>query len=101
MTNLVFPTHATETLEATLGNATKAAENVETIRYKLGNITAVASSVNTGFKAASLGYGVAITGASAIDAFYGGNTCSRLLFAAGGVCGAAGTVSNGIAVFNI
>ena len=66
MPNLFFPTHATETLEQTLGNATRAANNSV---YAASNASTFLTTVNTGTKALSVGYGVALTGASAIDAF--------------------------------
>ena len=75
MPNLFFPTHATETLEQTLGNLTIAANtSVETAQsvgyaYAASNASTFLTTVNTGTKALSVGYGVALTGASAIDAF--------------------------------
>ena len=82
MPNFLFPTNATETLEQTLGNATIAAN----------------TSVET---AQSVGYGVALTGASAIDAFTAKNTYSRCMFGVGCGLGAAGTVSSALTAFNI
>ena len=101
----LLPTHATETLEQTLGNATVAADNsvqtVESIGYAASNTSAILTSVNTGAKALSLGYGVALTGASAIDAVTAKNTYSRCMFAAGCGFGAAGTISSALTVFNV
>ena len=82
MPNFLFPTNATETLEQTLGNATIAAN----------------TSVET---AQSVGYGVALTGASAIDAFTAKNTYSRCMFGVGYGLGALGTVSSALTAFNI
>ena len=104
MPSLFMPTHATETLEYTLGNATLAAENsvsaVSTATQAAGNLTAVATTLNSGTKALSFGYGIALTGASVIDACAASNTASRILFGIGGVCGAAGTFSSGFSVLN-
>lgn len=67
---ILFPTHATETLERTLGNAMIAAhtsvETAQSVGYVASNASAFLTTVNTGTKALSIGYGVALTGASAI-----------------------------------
>ena len=72
MPNFLFPPHATETLEQALGNATIAAN----------------TSVET---ALSVGYGVALTGASEIDAFTAKNTYLSCMFDVSCGLGAAGT----------
>ena len=104
MTWLV-PTHATETLEQTLGNATIAASNsaktAESLGYAASNASTFLSTVNTGTKALCVGYGVALTGASAMDAITAKNTYSRCLFGLGCGCGAVGTISSAAASFNI
>jgi hypothetical protein len=105
MPNFLFPTHATETLEQTLGNATIAAntsvETAQSIGYAASNASTILTTANTGIKALSVGYGVALTGASALDAFTARNTCSRCLFGIGCCLGAVGTVSSTITAFNI
>lgn len=105
MPNFLFPTHATETLEQTLGNATIAAntsvETAQSVGYAASNASAFLTTVNTGTKALSVGYGVALTGASAIDAFTAKNTYSRCMFGVGCGLGAAGTVSSALTAFNI
>lgn len=77
----LMPTHATETLEQTLGNATIAANNsaktFQSLGYAASNASTFLSTVNTSTKALSVGYGVALTGASAIDALTAKNTYSR------------------------
>jgi hypothetical protein len=101
----LFPTHATETLEQTLGNATLAAntsaETAQSLGYAASNASSFLTTVNTGTKAFSVGYGVALTGASAIDAVTAKNTYSRCLFGLGCCFGAAGTVSSTLTAFNI
>ena len=98
MDNFLFPTHATETLEQTLGNPTIAANNSV---YVASNPSAFLTTINSGTKALSVGYGVALTGASAIDAFTAKNTYSRCLFGVGCGLGAVGTVSSALTTFNI
>lgn len=104
MTWLV-PTHATETLEQTLGNATIAANNsaktVESLGYAASNLSTIASTVNTGTKALSVGYGIALTGASAIDAITARNTYARCMFGVGCGLGAVGTISSALTTFNV
>jgi hypothetical protein len=78
--------HATEALDQGLGNGTA--------------FTALLTTLNNGCKGLSLGYGVALTGASAMDLIRAKNTGARCLFVAGCVCGAAGTVSTSLSVFN-
>ena len=58
-------------------------------------------TVNTGTKALSVCYGVALTGASAIDAFTAKNTYSRCMFGVGCGLGAVGTVTSALTAFNI
>lgn len=103
--NWIFPTHATETLEQTLGNATIAANNsietVETIGYAASNLSTFISTVNTGTKALSVGYGVALTGASAMDAVTAKNSYSRCMFGMGCTLGAVGTASSIFTAFNV
>lgn len=83
----LFPTHATETLEQTLGNATIAANTslILQLKYATFNISTLLTTLNTGTKAISVGYGVALAGASAIDAVTAKNTYSRCMFGIG--CG--------------
>jgi hypothetical protein len=101
----LIPTHATETLEQTLGNATIAATNsaktVESLGYAASNASTFLSTVNAATKALSVGYGVALTGASAIDAITAKNTYSRCLFGLGCGCGVVGTVSSAVTSLNI
>ena len=101
----MFPTHATETLEQTLGNATIAANNsvetVETIGYAASNVSTFVTTLNTGTKALSVGYGVALTGASAMDAVTAKNSYSRCMFGVGCGLGAVGTVSSALTAFNV
>ena len=60
MPNLLFPTHATKTLEQTLGNATIAAntsvETAQSVGYAATNASTFLTTVNTGTKALSVGY---------------------------------------------
>lgn len=108
MPNFLFPTHATELLEQTLGNATITIETAQSVDYASGNASlflanasTFLTTVNTGTKALSVGYGVALTGASAIDALTAKNTYSRCLFAVGCGLGATGTVTSALTAFNI
>ena len=61
-----FKTYATETLDQTLGNVTIAAntsvETAQSVGYAASNASTFLTIVNTGTKALSLGYGVALTG---------------------------------------
>lgn len=102
---MFVPTYATETLEQTLGNATIAAnssvETAQSIGFAASNASTFLTTLNTGTKALSVGYGVALTGASAIDAFTAKNTYSRCMFGLGCGFGAAGTVSSALTAFNI
>lgn len=102
---MLMPTYATETLEQTLGNATLAAnssvETAQSIGFAASNASTFLTTLNTGTKALSVGYGVALTGASAIDAFTAKNTYSRCMFGVGCGLGAAGTVSSALTAFNI
>ena len=100
MANFLFPTHATETLEQTLGNATIAASTSVEIAQSVSNVSAFLTTVNTGTKVLSVSYGVALTGASAIDAFKAKNTCSRCMFGIGCSLGAAGIASSALTAFN-
>jgi len=101
----LVPTHATETLEQTLGNATIAANNsaktVESLGFAASNFSTLVSTVNTGTKALSVGYGVALTGAAAIDAVTARNTYSRFMFGVGCGLGAVGTISSALTAFNV
>jgi len=101
----LIPTHATETLEQTLGNATIAANNsaktVESLGYAASNVSTIVSTVNTGTKALFVSYGVALTGAAAMDAVTTRNTYSRYMFGVGYRLGAAGTVSSAFTAFNV
>ena len=100
-----MPTHATETLEQTLGNATIAAnssvETAQSIGYAASNASTFLTTVNTGTKALSVGYGVALTGASAMDAVTAKNSYSRCMFGVGCGLGAVGTVSSALTAFNV
>ena len=102
---MFLPTHATETLEQTLGNATIAAsksiETSQSLGYAASNVSAVLTSVNTGAKALSVGYGIALTGASALDAVTAKNSYSRCMFAVGCGLGAVGTVTSALTVLNV
>ena len=102
---MFLPTHATETLEQTLGNATIAAsksiETSQSLGYAASNVSAVLTSVNTGAKALSVGYGIALTGASALDAVTAKNSYSRCMFGVGCGLGAVGTVSSALTAFNV
>jgi len=102
---LLLPTHATETLEQTLGNATIAADkSVEAARsasYIASNTSGFLTTLNTGIKALSVGYGVALTGASAVDAITAKNTYSRCMFGVGCAFGIAGTASSALTAFNV
>ena len=100
MANFLFPTHATETLEQTLGNATIAASTSVEIAQSVSNVSAFLTTVNTGTKVLSVSYGVALTGASAIDAFTAKNTYSRCMFGIGCSLGAAGIASSALTAFN-
>lgn len=103
----LIPTHATEMLEQTLGNATIAANNAKSVGFIASNgfcasnASSFLTTVNSGTKALSLGYGIALTGASAIDAVAAKNTCSRCLFGIGCGLGAVGTVSSALTAFNV
>lgn len=103
MPSWLLPTHATSTLEQTLGNATIAAQNsvYGASVYGASNVSTFLSTVNTGTKALSVTYGIALTGASAIDALTARNTYSRCLFGLGCGLGAVGTVSSAITSLNI
>lgn len=46
-------------------------------------------------------YGIALTGALALDVISAGNTCSRVLFITGNMCGAAGTITSIISRLSI
>lgn len=94
---MFFPTHATETLEQTLGNVTIAATRSVETASKAGLLT----TLNSGTKAFSLSYGVALTGASAIDAVTAKNSYSRCMFSIGCGLGAVGTVTSAFTAFNI
>ena len=102
---MFFPTHATETLEQTLGNATiaanKSVETAQSVGYAASNASTLMTTVNTGTKALSLGYGVALTGASAMDAITAKNSYSRCMFGVGCGLGAVGTVSSALTAFNV
>lgn len=89
----IFPTNATAA-------ADNSAKIVESIGYRTSNLSALASVVNTGTKPLSLGYGIALTGASAIDAVTAKNTYSRYLFRLGCGFGAVGTASSAVTAFN-
>jgi hypothetical protein len=99
-----LPTHATEMLEQTLGNATIAANSsvktAEHCIYVASNSTFL-STLNTGTKALSVSYGIALTGASAMDAITAKNTYSRCLFGVGRGFGILGTASSAVTSFNI
>ena len=101
----IFPTHATDTLEQTLGNATiaatKSAETAQSMGYAAANTSTFLTTVNTGTKALSLGYGVALTGASVMDAVTAKNSYSRCMFAVGCGLGAVGTVTSALTVLNV
>ena len=103
--SMLFPTHATETLEQTLGNATiaanKSVETAQSVGYAASNASTLLTTVNTGTKALSFGYGVALTGASAIDAVTAKNSYSRCMFGVGCGLGAVGTVASAFTVFNV
>lgn len=105
LSSIFLPTHATATLEQTLGNATIAADNsvklVENCVYGASNASTFLTTVNTGTKALSVGYGIALTGASAMDAVKAKNTYSRCLFGVGCTLGAVGTVSSAVSSLNI
>lgn len=105
MPSLFFPTHATEMLEQTLGNVTIAAHTsvgtAQSVGYAVCNNSTFLTTINTGTKALSLGYGLALTSASAVDALKAKNTYSRCLFGVGCVCEAAGTVSSAVTALNI
>lgn len=102
---MFLPTHATETLEQTLGNATIAAnksiETSQSLGYAASNASALLTTVNTGAKALSVGYGIALTGASALDAVTAKNSYSRCMFGVGCGLGAVGTASSALTAFNI
>jgi len=101
----LIPTHATETLEQTLGNATIAANNsaktVESLGYAASNVSTIVSTVNTGTKALSVGYGIVLTGAAAMDAVTARNTYSRCMFGMRCGLGTAGTISSAFTAFNV
>ena len=101
----LFPTHATETLEQTVGNATiaadKSVEAAQSAAYIASNTSTFLTTLNTGTKALSVGYGVALTGASAVDAITAKNTYSRCMFGVGCGFGIAGTVSSALTAFNV
>jgi hypothetical protein len=101
----LIQTYATETIEQTLGNATIAANNsaktVESLGYAASNASTFLSTVNNGTKALSVGYGVALTGASAMDTITAKNTYSRCLVGLGCGCGAVRTVSSAVTSLNI
>ena len=101
----LLPTHATETLEQTLGNATiaadKSVEAAQSAAYIASNTSTFLTTLNTGTKALSVGYGVALTGASAVDAITAKNTYSRCMFGVGCGFGIAGTVSSALTAFNV
>ena len=104
---MFMPTYATETLEQTLGNATIAAnysvQTAQSIGFAASNASTFLRTLNTGTKYLSVGYGVALTGASAIDAFTAKNTYSRCMFRFSVGCGlgTAGTISSALTTFNI
>ena len=83
LSNYLVPTHATAAVEQTAGNS-----------------TLIVGSINTLTKGLGCGYGVALAGASAFDAFQASNKIATCLFGIGCLCGTVGAVSNGIAVFN-
>ena len=97
----LLPAHTTETLEQTLGNATIIADKSIEAAYIASNTSAFLTTLNTGTKALSVGYGVALTGASAVDAITAKNTDSRCMFGVGFGFGIAGTVSSALTAFNV
>jgi hypothetical protein len=64
-------------------------------------VSTLVSIVNTGTKALFVGYGIALTGASAMDAITARNTYSRCMFGVGCGLGAAGTISSALTAFNV
>ena len=63
----LLPTHTTETLEQTLGNATIIADKSIEAAYIASNTSAFLTTLNTGIKALSVGYGVALMVSSATE----------------------------------
>lgn len=92
-------------MEQTLCNETVAAnksiEIAQKVNYAASNASCLLSVVNTETKALSVSYGIALTGASAIDAVGAKNSYSRCLFGLGCAFGATETVSSVITVFNL
>ena len=68
--------------------------------YAAGNASLVVANTNLLMKGGVFGYGVAITGAAAFDAFTASTVTSKCLFGVGCVCGAAGTITTGFSMFN-
>lgn len=101
----LLPTHATETLEQTLGNATiaadKSVEAAQSAAYIASNTSTFLTTLNTGTKALFVGYGVTLTGASAVDAITAKNPYSRCMFGVGCGFGIAGTISSALTAFNV
>ena len=90
-----------ETLEQALGNATiaadKSAEAVQSAAYIASNTSVFLTTLNTGTKALSVGYGVGLKAASATAK----NTYSYCMFGVDCGFGIAGTVSFALTAFNV
>lgn len=92
----LLQTNLTETLQRTLGDPTLAAQKSV---YISSNISA--TTLNTGRKEFYLGYGLALTGASAVDTITVKNTYIRCMFGVGYGFGIAGTISSSLTAFNL
>ena len=89
LADYLFPTHATEMFERTLGNANVPAINTAEISSSAvataSNLSAGVSTLYTLGKSISATYGFGLMLASATDAVWSKNTYSRCLFGVG--CG--------------